>query len=379
MSEIVSGDFLKTIRSPNSSDVKFDAKISRVDRVLSASGQSQVTVLDSVYDRESEAQVIQDGVVDFGENVIIPQNEEIELLSSDELVAEVKEDLKIEAKSEGSAEILFTTKWLTKKVDFPVAISGSTSDTYLNSAPGSLSAESETIVSLMSQGFDIGLFSTYNVGNYVYNANNWAINAGIDLSGVSAAIVRNNSIVSTGPCTLISDDDFLCSTHYKPIVGDRIDWLVGSSVYSSIVSGFTNVTDDISVGHLASSAHASIKRNKLFPADLNTGNYIVDAQPYHFMRTRMQGGPNVQAMHAYFSISRVFHWGKIPSKESFWIGITQGDSGSPSFFKVGSEYILIGHAVGIASIAYHNFLNEISAACISTIQVVDLSAFPTYN
>jgi hypothetical protein len=120
---------------------------------------------------------------------------------------------------------------------------------------GSVAAAcSDEVSDLLTAGGGVAYFTTANhtSGSYVRNAACWA--ADVNLSCVSVAHNIGSGWTRQRACTLITDQHFRTSEHFKPAVGSTVRWVTSGGVpVDRIVAGYSTasaITADSVVGSL---------------------------------------------------------------------------------------------------------------------------------
>jgi hypothetical protein len=317
-----------------------------------------------------------------------------------------------------------TNEKTTKSITTLTRFESATQDAFQNFLTGSLGRHIYDQIREYANGETFPpnhypLYSTFdfNGNNYVKNTGHWA--SGLDFSGLMVNKLGSGGVTNV---TAITPHHAIGVFHYPPEIGDTI-YFCGSDnqTVSRTVQGRSFITEvDCCVVRFNAALPATVKKYKTLPSNFKnyfpinrntydplgitasyrgvylpvvvTSHYRWDAEwplqrpnryAYVYQTTRMTDG--LYATSIAFVPAQA-EPNNFPNYDGQPSGIRGGDSGSPCFFVINNDLVLIhSHTSGGGGSMHSGFLSQIQSAINAlgpsgqTYETVDLSGFTDFS
>jgi hypothetical protein len=354
------------VRGPRSTDANFTLASTLRDHVISAGGSSDSTIQDAVIRASTTATV--DHEFDAAVTETVPGSaDNLTFESVDTGIATVNSQGIVTRVADGTALIDAVGRLLRKRVRVYISRQvGTTANTFLNFASGSLGAHCATAVdsriAALTPSVVKPIFSAMDhAGNsYTRNASTWLTS--LDITCLS---VWNSVLANKGAGTLITPRHIAFANHYAITDGATLRFVTsGNVVVTRTLSSQLNVAGtDIQIGKLDSDVPGTISFAKVLPA--NYATYLPGiAYGVPTVSTDQDKNAMVGVLY-YFSTIANFRYPTVADRLAMNEPIVLYDSGAPAFLIINNELVLVttwnfGAAGSGPNIA--NYITQINAA-----------------
>ena len=378
--------FAGRIRGITPADVDFTLQSTPLEVEAVPATSQNTTVKDTIYHDDIAAYIDHVATVSSAD-----APEPLSFASSDETVLAVDPASGVVSRvNTGIAGVLASVPLLTKRIDVNVYRSGGNlTRTFVSRVEGSLASYLETVRADRTEGVTPNtttrnIYLTRNYAAQTCTLNPDCVLADVDMSAYSILNSWDQTNGKHGG-TLVSLRHMIVANHYPVGVGHTVPFAshTGTVVARNVTASTQVGTTDVRVCLLDSDVPSSITFAKVLPDDW-AARLPTSKIPCFFSNQFKQVFVGyVTLSSGYWSISS--YQNGTQTLEPWYTNVIDGDSGSPAFFIINNEMVLIGptHYYGPAGSSTASINADVNAVMTSLgggyqLTVTDLTSYPSY-